>query len=118
MKRSPLLRRTRLRPRARKPRRGVAKDPAYLAWLHSLPCLACGWGDPGRQAMRTEAHHEGIPHSDRRAVPLCAIHHRTGADARHLIGRRKFEEYYHVRFEEAATHLNAEYQTEVLGRVA
>ena len=56
------------------------RSRAYLAWIRSLPCLAC-------QTIRNvEAAHVG-PHamaqkaSDLSTVPLCAAHHRATAGA-------------------------------------
>ena len=57
------------------------KDPAYLAWIRTLPCLTkgCGRGD-------VEAHHEppkgmgGAEPDDRNATPLCTDCHRTRTD--------------------------------------
>ncbi len=85
MKRSPLQRRTplhaytRIRHRARRPRRGVVRDLAYLAFVHTQPCMAHGANCPrfvGAISNRPEAHHIDNNHrNDRRAVPLCRLAH-------------------------------------------
>ena len=110
----------------------TGKDPAYLEWLHSLPCLVC-WliGVAGRdvsnfpddgmgcraQMTPTEAAHTG-PHGmsqksdDRTAIPLCEWHHREGPESIHKLGV-KFWQYHaisrqslldrlHEMFEDAA----------------
>lgn len=49
----------------------MAGDPAYLAWVRSLPCVSCG------RPPRSEAHHVtmgrglGQKAPDDQAVPLC-----------------------------------------------
>ena len=61
------------------------KDPAYLAWLHTLPCVICWeWGLP--QLSPTQAHHcihgrhsfRKVP--DRKSIPLCEGHHQGDFD--------------------------------------
>lgn len=64
------------RVRAGKPRRASALDPAYLRFIRSLPCCACGRRAP------SHAHHEigggrgkGQKAPDRRTLPLCSQCH-------------------------------------------
>lgn len=85
-----LHRRARLPARRATPRRGPARDPAYLAWVRSLPCLLAGLGCEGA----VEAHHAGrrglgqkCP--DREAVPLCRRHHRDLTDGQIPFARRE-----------------------------
>ena len=65
------------------------RNPAYLRWIRSLPCLVC------RTTRAVEAAHTG-PHglsqksSDLCAIPLCGRHHRTGDDSYHRLGPWKF----------------------------
>jgi len=94
------------RPRAYrlKPRHGRIEDRAYLAWLRTQSCviqIGC--------ARWIEAHHVGRPRHDRRAVPLCALHHRESAEAVHVLGRRAFETRFGVSLEAAIAGLNEEY---------
>jgi hypothetical protein len=69
------------------------RNPAYLRWIRSLPCLVC------RTTRDVEAAHTG-PHglsqksSDLFAIPLCGRHHRTGDDSYHRLGPRKFAEMH------------------------
>ena len=59
-----------------------SRDPKYLAWIRTLPCMVC------LDETTTEAHHEppkgmgGGRSTDYDAVPLCGAHHR----ARHGTG--------------------------------
>ena len=57
-----------------------AKDPAYLARVHDLPCCICrAFGE--RQTSPTQAHHVIMGRfsqrktPDRMAIPLCYDHH-------------------------------------------
>jgi hypothetical protein len=81
-----------------------ARDPKYLAWIRTFPCLVCGIG-------WTEAAHVG-PHglsqkaSDHSTVPLCRRHHRAGNDALHKLGRRRFEALHFVDLQKAIRRFN------------
>lgn len=61
------------------------RDPNYLAYIRTLPCLICG-------IHRSESAHTG-PHGlsqkscDYSAVPLCARCHRINSDSNHALGR-------------------------------
>lgn len=65
-------------------------DPSHLAWLRTLACAV-----PGCQGGAVEAAHvrrggnggTALKPSDRRAIPLCAEHHRR----QHAIGEAAFE---------------------------
>lgn len=103
---------TRPRPIRRHPRRNQAEDPAYRAWIITLPCVVCqryGY----RQTTRTEGHHHG-PRGlsqkapDRRLLPICIVHHQSGSTAIHVLGRR-FAEYHGIDLEAEIARLNARY---------
>lgn len=76
-------------------RKGPLKDPAHLARIRTLPCIACvrlGFV----QMTKTQAHHcrqgkMGVRPGDDRAAPVCVKHHLdqypTGL---HKIGEKKF----------------------------
>jgi hypothetical protein len=78
-------------PRLRQARQREGADPAYLAWVRSLPCAVPGC----RSAPPQHAHHvrvatgggTGMKPPDRWATPLCGEHHAEG----HKIGWRTFE---------------------------
>ena len=60
-----------------------AKNPDYLAWLHSLPCIVTGRNDVEAAHVSYEAPAYGKlgrgksqKEEDRWAVPLCAEEHR------------------------------------------
>lgn len=76
----------------------TSKDPAYLEWIRSLPCVVCARAIAklGRtefvQDTPTEAAHVGdrglsqkCP--DRETIPLCARHHREGTYSLHRLGK-------------------------------
>lgn len=71
------------------------RDPRYLAWIRTLPCVVCG------STRRIEASHTG-PHGlgqkspDSSAIPLCYRHHRTGPDSYHRLGPREFAKVHNV----------------------
>jgi hypothetical protein len=65
------------------PKAGSYEDPAYVAWVRSLPCAWCS------VRGETEPHHypeRSRGGRDHDVVPLCATHHREFHD-RGTIGR-------------------------------
>lgn len=90
-------------------------DKRYLAWIRTLPCLACERAGI-EQATRTEAHHAGpraygtkVPNSQ--AVPLCREHHREGKHAVHVIGKR-FWTANSIDMASEIERLNSEWESE------
>ena len=69
------------------------RNPKYLAWIRTLPCLVCG-ATRGIEASHTGPHGLGQKSPDTSAIPLCARHHRTGKDSYHKLGPRKFAELH------------------------
>ena len=71
------------------------RNPGYLRWIRSLPCVVC------RTTYAVEAAHTG-PHglgqksSDLSAIPLCGRHHRTADDSYHRLGPRRFAEVHQL----------------------
>jgi hypothetical protein len=83
-------------------------DRAYLAWIHTLPCLV---GE--RQTTPTEAHHAGPRAFGRKAparcaLPLCREHHRTGRTAVHRLGKQ-FWAYHGIDPQAEIARLNKEF---------
>ena len=72
-----------------------ARNPRYLAWIRTLPCLVCG------KTMGIEAS------PDISAIPLCARHHRTGRDSYHKLGARAFERHHRLDLRAVVARLNA-----------
>lgn len=86
------------------------KDKAYLEFIANLPCVVClskfeinasplyqksaGWlGKSYIQETHTEVAHVGDRGlsqkcSDRETLPLCVVHHRTGKEAHHVLGKK------------------------------
>lgn len=80
-------------------------DPKYRAWIRLLPCIIClkNWlfsesaeaiveaAMMGQNEVSECAHigSRGLGQkcSDRQSCALCPDHHRTGAEARHVLGR-------------------------------
>lgn len=107
----------------------LGKDPAYLAWLHTLPCVICeglrlmlldaGFVGDMRtlQSTKTEAAHVGerglsqkCP--DREAIPLCGFaHHREGPASAHKLGK-SFWKYWKLDRGTVIEALNAKYDAE------
>ncbi len=55
------------------------RDPKFLAFIRSQPCLICG-GKDQVHAHHTETGGIGTKGSDHSAVPLCWNHHREVHD--------------------------------------
>lgn len=83
-----------------------ARDPLYLRFIKSLPCLACSrtwWVDP----CHTGPHGIGQKSDDYSSIPLCRKHHhefdsapaafieRHGIDLPAVIGM--FQTFYHTK---------------------
>ncbi len=95
------IRRKRLGPA----RRGRLRDPLYLAWIRTLPCMACYRGvlEILRVAHlpeweRSEAAHIGMrglsqKSSDRETMPLCVGHHRWNPHSLHTMGKNFWDHY-------------------------
>ena len=94
------------------PRRGPERNPAYLAWIRTLPCTAC------KREGQNEAAHTGTDGgmsqkaSDYSCIPLCADCHTRRADSYHRIagGRLGFERRYRVNLVRLVARLNAEWR--------
>ena len=81
------------------------RDLKYLAWIRTLPCLVCG-RTGGIEAAHTGPHGIGQKSPDTSAVPLCAIHHRTGRDSYHKLGPRAFERHHGLDLRAIVARLN------------
>jgi len=71
------------------------RNPRYLAWIRTQPCCVCG-SRKAVEASHTGPHGIGQKSADTSAIPLCAKHHRTGADSYHRLGPRKFSEKHNL----------------------
>jgi len=91
MKRTPLARKSSLKPVSAK-RKAYKASPEgkagkeHMGRVAQLPCLVCG-------AHPVEVHHEGKPRSDFNCLPLCPRHHRQqfGPGAYHYSPRAFYE---------------------------
>jgi len=82
-----------------------ARNPKYLAWIRTQPCLVCG-ATRWIEAAHTGPHGLGQKSPDTSAVPLCAAHHRTGKDSYHRLGPRKFGEVHNLDLAAIVRRLN------------
>ena len=83
----------------------AVRNPRYLAWIRTLPCLVCG-ARRGIEASHTGPHGLGQKSPDASAIPLCARHHRTGKDSYHKLGPRKFAELHALDVQAIVRKLN------------
>lgn len=97
------------------PRHDPRRDPAYLAWIRTLPCVICfAWKLPSRRYDgKVEAAHVGerglgqkCP--DQEALPLCILHHRTGEHAHHVLGK-KFWQFWKLSRHELVAEFQKQY---------
>lgn len=81
------------------------RNPKYLAWIRTQPCLVCG-STRWTEAAHTGPHGLGQKSPDSSAVPLCARHHRTGNDSYHRLGPRNFAERHNLDLAAIVRRLN------------
>ncbi len=82
-------------------RKRTGRDPAYLEWIRTLPCVCCifpwkmyesGVAYSNVQKSASEAAHTGErglsqKAPDREAIPLCKWHHTEGPESHHRLGK-------------------------------
>jgi hypothetical protein len=75
------------------------RNPHYLRFIRTQPCCVCGrtWGV---EAAHTGPRGLGQKASDESCIPLCWVHHRTGRDSYHALGRVKFLETHMFNLEQ------------------
>jgi len=74
------------------------QNRGYLAHIRRQPCCVCGT-TRGVQAAHTGARGLGQKACARRAIPLCAGHHKTGNDSYHALGPAKFAACHNLDIE-------------------
>lgn len=95
--------------------RHTGKDPEYLRFIRSQPCLICSRRGL-IQLSETNAHHHGprglgqkVP--DRHTLPLCHVeHHQYGKESVHVMGRR-WAEYHGIDPQAEFDRLSREFDT-------
>lgn len=111
-------------------RKRVGKNPKYLDWIRTLPCVCCCVIDFGRMSwlialfdkeMRNWEPQPEVAHvgerglsqkcSDDQAIPLCGEHHRTGKDSHHVLGK-KFWSHWGIDRDKLLTELRARYEAQ------
>lgn len=86
------------------------RDEKHLAWIRTLPC-SISHCRRRSEACHTGGHGISQKAPDRRAIPLCPLHHKEY----HRIGRRKFELSYELDIEGLIAKLNERPKVRVLG---
>lgn len=93
MKRTPLRRKSGIKPKsAKKAQRQTSEALAHMAAVKTLPCVICG-------VTPTEAHHcishryGSAKRGDEWTIPMCSSCHRTSPYAIHN-GKRSWEEQH------------------------
>ena len=105
-----MTRRTPVKKRRSKPRRGPLRDPEYRKWLKYEYCaIGEAYGSEGCTGVTDPAHTEnngmGSKGPDSSCIPLCRRHHRE-YDA----GRAAFEKKYGLDMKAIAAQLWSQYQ--------
>ena len=95
------------------------RDPKYLAWIRTMPCIVClkRCGTllvQNLQETQTEAAHVGDRGfrqkcSDRETLPICAGHHRTFTTSQHVLGKA-FWNFWHLDREALIAAYNLAYE--------
>jgi hypothetical protein len=87
-----------------------SRNPAYLRFIRRQPCCVCGksWGV---EASHTGPHGLGQKSPDESCIPLCWIHHRTGRDSYHNLGRIRFSETHKLNILAISLRLISEHES-------
>ena len=108
-----ILRRTRVKARRAKPRKGRVRDRKYLDWIHTQPSIVQTHDRKCRGFCAVTAHHVrtfGSPKDDHATVPLFAcLHMYDFGDATIEHGKRIFEELHGLTLEAEIARLRALY---------
>lgn len=109
------------------PRRGRVLDKAFLAWMHTQPCLVFARAERANASQSQvriltmcgewlTVHHVrffGSPKDDRRTLALCSHHHlHMWPLSIERLGKERFQEMFHVDIEAAITDYNERYAKE------
>jgi len=68
-------------------------DRKRLAWIHSFPCIVPNCEHLDIEADHVGARGYGVRCGDDETLPVCSQHHRTGKDARHVLGRKFWDHH-------------------------
>ena len=93
-------------------------DKAFMAWMHTQPCLVAVWGFPYPVSPCSGPitfHHLRSPGSqkdDTNGLALCEAHHIhvAGPDAIHRLGRARFAERFILDLEFEVRKYRREYE--------
>jgi len=100
-------------------RKRVGKDKAYLAWLHTLPCvihhgglLRCKYDSLISEVAHLGSHGISQKAPDLQAVPMCRFHHQSGQHSIHRLGPEAFWTLHGLDPDAIIARLNAEYEAQ------
>jgi hypothetical protein len=100
-----------VRKKRSRPRRGPDRNPHYLAWIRTLPCVVCGTSSAVEAAHTNALGPRGMGQktSDFSAIPLCSGHHQLDTDSYHRLGEERFAREHCIDLPEIVTALNRIY---------
>jgi hypothetical protein len=109
-----MLKRTPIKRKRSKPRRGRDIDKDYMGWLHTELCIvaAAGWHECRGRITVHHVRRYGEPKKDRRGLPACEGHHLHdfGEFCIERIGKVKFQRRYGIDLERLIEEHNARYE--------
>lgn len=66
-----------------------------VEWVQEQPCIVAGCQRPSENA-HIEIDGAGLKADYTKVAPICSVHHRTGNDSLHALGREIFEGTHYV----------------------
>jgi hypothetical protein len=110
-----LLKRTPVKKRRSKLRRGRVVDVPYLRWMHTHGCLVEGKRSPCIGTITVHHFREfGNPKNDRRTLTLCQGHHQEafGPDSIERLGKAKWQAKFGINIQLEIARYNEAYVIE------
>jgi hypothetical protein len=110
-----MIRRTPVKKRRSKPRRGRVVDEDFLAWMATQGCLVHLVCPEGSQITIHHVREFGSPKNDRRTLTLCTHAHMEAFSKRESIealGKKAWELLHGVSIEGAIGLYNRRYESE------
>ena len=90
------------------------RDPQFLRFIRKLPCIVC-WSSRYIEAAHFGPRGLGQKADDRRSLPLCTKHHRTGSDSYHRLGPVKFAQRHDLDVNTLISLLNTFFDEKLRG---
>ena len=92
----------------------TGRDPAYLDFIRSLPCVCC-FNHRGIESAHVGERGLSQRCPDREAIPLCKWHHTEGPESHHRLGKR-FWAKWNLNRDELIAQLQSRYNKEKVCR--